>query len=265
MLKSLAMIAAVGLLLPAGQPVRPPAYPFKVGETLRYTATLGYLPVGEASMAVTGTARERGAETFVFSAAGEGGPPGLGVSYQMTSWVGTDKFTSRRFHRRITQAGRVTDQRFLIIPDSGRVRLEGSPEVWGTAAEPLDELAFLYFLRTTPLEVGRSLRLVPLLPHRLQPGARGGRSGRETLSLPGGRQVPCLALRLTARNASTEVWLSDDARRLPVQLRGQLPFGQVTLRLTADERMSRGAEEQRFGATATLFRHVCSPRRFPPV
>lgn len=228
MLKSLAMIAAVAVLLPA----RPPAYPFKVGETLRYTATLGYLPVGEASLAVTGTARERGAETFVFSAAGEGGPPGLGVSYQMTSWVGTDKFTSRRFHRRITQAGRVTDQRFLIIPDSGRVRLEGSPEVWGTTAEPLDELAFLYFLRTTPLEVGRTYAWSRYFHTGYNP-IRVEVLGRETLSLPGGRQTPCLALRLTARNASTEVWLSDDARRLPVQLRGQLPFGQVTLRLAA--------------------------------
>jgi hypothetical protein len=232
MLKSLATIALVGLLLPSGPAAHPPAYPFKVGETLRYTATLGYLPVGEASMAVTATARERGAETFVFSAAGEGGPPGLGVSYQMTSWVGTDKFTSRRFHRRITQAGRVTDQRFLIIPDSGRVRLEGSPEVWGTTAEPLDELAFLYFLRTTPLEVGRSYAWSRYFHTGYNP-VRVVVVGRETLSLPSGRQVPCLALRLTARNASTEVWLSDDARRLPVQLRGQLPFGQVTLRLTS--------------------------------
>ncbi len=231
MLKSLAMIAAVGLLTPASQPARPPAYPFKVGETLRYTATLGYLPIGEASLSVTGIARERGAETFVLAATGEGGPPGLGVSYEMTSWVGTEKFTSRRFHRRITQAGRVSDQRFIIIPDSGRVRQEGRAEVWGTAAEPLDELAFLYFLRTTPLEVGRSYAWSRYFHPGYNP-VRVEVLGRETFSLPNGRQVSCLALRLTARNATSQVWLSDDARRLPVQLRGELPFGQVTLRLS---------------------------------
>jgi hypothetical protein len=232
MLKSLVMIAAVGLLLPARPPADRPAYPFKVGETLRYTATLGYLPIGDASLAVTGTARERGAETFVLSAAGEGGPPGLGVSYQMTSWVGTEQFTSRRFHRRITQAGKVSDQRFVILPDSGRVRLEGRPEVWGTTAEPLDELAFLYFLRTTPLEIGRTYSWSRYFHTGYNP-IRVQVVGRETLSLPGGKEVPCLALRLTARTASTEVWLSDDARRLPVQMRGQLPFGQVTLRLVS--------------------------------
>ena len=62
MLKSLVMIAGVALLAPTRPPALPPAYPFKVGETLRYSASLGYLPIGEASLAVTGTARERGAE-----------------------------------------------------------------------------------------------------------------------------------------------------------------------------------------------------------
>jgi hypothetical protein len=227
MLKALALIAATGLLAPAA----PPAYPFKVGETLRYTATLGYLPIGEASLSVTGLARERGAETFVLAAAGEGGPPGLGVTYQLTSWVGTEQFTSRKFYRRITQAGRVTDEKFLIMPDSGRVRQEGRPGVWGTTAEPLDELAFLYFLRTIPLQVGRSYAWSRYFHTAYNP-VRAQVLRRESLTLPGGREVPCFVVRLTARTASSEVWLSDDAARLPVQLRGQLPFGQVTLRLT---------------------------------
>ena len=227
MIKALAVIAAAGLMLPPA----PPAYPFKVGETLRYTATLGYLPIGEASLAVTGLARERGAETFVLAANGEGGPPGLGVSYQLTSWVGTEQFTSRKFYRRITQAGRVSDERFVILPDSGRVRQEGRPEVWGTTAEPLDELAFLYFLRTIPLQVGRSYAWSRYFHTGYNP-IRAQVLRRESLSLPDGRTVPCLVIRLTARAASSEVWLSDDPNRLPVQLRGQLPFGQVTLRLT---------------------------------
>ncbi len=226
MLKALTLIAAAGLLVPAA----PPAYPFKVGETLRYTATLGYLPIGEASLSVTGLARERGAETFVLAAAGEGGPPGLGVTYQLTSWVGTEQFTSRKFYRRITQAGRVTDEKFLIMPDSGRVRQEGRPEVWGTTAEPLDELAFLYFLRTIPLQVGRSYAWSRYFYTAYNP-VRAQVLRRESLNLPDGRSVPCFVVRLSARNAASEVWLSDDAARLPVQLRGQLPFGQVTLRL----------------------------------
>ena len=37
MLRTLAIVVAAGALLPA-RPPAPPAYPFKVGETLRYTA-----------------------------------------------------------------------------------------------------------------------------------------------------------------------------------------------------------------------------------
>ena len=33
-------------------------YPFKVGETLRYEAMLGYFPVGEASVSVTRVVRD---------------------------------------------------------------------------------------------------------------------------------------------------------------------------------------------------------------
>jgi hypothetical protein len=111
------------------------------------------------------------------------------------------------------------------------VRQEGRPEVWGTTAEPLDELAFLYFLRTIPLEVGRSYAWSRYFHTAYNP-IRAQVLGRESLSLPNGRSVACFVIRLTARTAASEVWLSDDAARLPVQLRGQLPFGQVTLRLT---------------------------------
>ena len=54
-----------------------PAYPFAVGETLQYEATLGYFPIGTATAAVARTTRERGSDAFVFTAVGEGGPPGF--------------------------------------------------------------------------------------------------------------------------------------------------------------------------------------------
>jgi hypothetical protein len=54
----------------------PTPYPFAVGETLRYDAKLGYFPVGTATVSVTRLVKERGAEAFEFTAAGEGGPPG---------------------------------------------------------------------------------------------------------------------------------------------------------------------------------------------
>lgn len=236
MSKSLQLVAVIGLALPArppaGPPAGPPAYPFAVGETLRYTATLGYLPIGEALLTVDRITRERGAETFVLTMSGEGGPPGFGVSYNLTSWVGTREFTSRRFHRRINQAGRVTDQRFVIYPESSRYSEEGKPQSWLAPPEPLDELAFLYFLRSVPLRVGESYAWSRYFHTGYNP-IKAQVLRRELVRLPDGQQAPCLAVRVATRAGGSEIWLTDDARRLPVMLRGRLAFGEVTLRLRA--------------------------------
>ena len=80
-----ALIAHAALLASLG------SYPFKVGETLTYDAKLGYFPVGTATVAVSRMVRERGNEAFVFSMTGEGGPPGIRVSYELTSWVGASR------------------------------------------------------------------------------------------------------------------------------------------------------------------------------
>ena len=60
-------------------------YPFAVGETLQYEASLGYFPIGTATATVARTTRERGADAFVFAMTGEGGPPGIRVRYELTS------------------------------------------------------------------------------------------------------------------------------------------------------------------------------------
>ena len=134
-------------------------YPFAVGERLEYEAWLGYFPVGTASAVVARTTRERGTDAFVFTAVGEGGPPGLRARYEMTSWVQSSRLASLRFHRKLTQGSKVDEERFQIVPDSGRYRQEGVPQDWVAPRDALDELAYLYYLRTIPLEVGKSFTM----------------------------------------------------------------------------------------------------------
>src|SRR5687768_2356848 len=105
--------AAILLALPAV----PAAYPFEVGETLRYEATLGGIPAGAATMSVARRDRDRGDEVFVFTAAGASKSAILTGSYTMTSWVGAERFTSRRFQRRSNFRGRTTSESFRIVGD----------------------------------------------------------------------------------------------------------------------------------------------------
>ena len=76
---------------------------------------------------------------------------------------------------------------------------------------------------------------------------------RESMDLPDGSKVKCLVLHpvidtkgLFSKRSDTRIWLTDDARRLPVQIRTKFPFGTITLRLkdmvlpgTAASAMSR--------------------------
>jgi hypothetical protein len=205
-------------------------YPFSVGETLRYEAKLGYFPVGTASVTVARLVRERGAEAFEFALSGRGGPPGWRVSYDLTSHVGTARFHSLRFHRRLVQGGKVDERGYEIVPDSARYREVGVPGDWVAPSEPLDELAFLYYLRSAPLEVGRSYRLSRYFKTGYNP-VEVYVDGKESVPVPGRGSTPCLAVRVVARGSIMRVWFTDDKRRIPTQLELPLPFGSVMLTL----------------------------------
>ncbi len=210
-------------------PVAP--YPFAVGETLQYEASLGMLPVGTATASVSRMARERGSEAFVFAMTGQGGPPGIRVRYDLTSWVATKRFASLRFHRRLVQGSRVQEERYQIVPDSSRYRQEGGTQDWAAPRDAMDELAFLYYLRTVPLEVGKSYTFPRYFKTGYNP-IQVRVTGRESLTVPGGRTLPCLVVEISARNETMSVRFTDDARRLPVLLDLPLPYGSVTLQLT---------------------------------
>jgi hypothetical protein len=207
-------------------------YPFSVGETLRYEAKLGYFAVGTAAVSVTRLVKERGAEAFEFTMGGQGGPPGWRVQYDLTSRVATARFHSLRFHRRLVQGRKVEEHRYVIIPDSARYRQEGIEGDWVAPPEPLDELAFLYYLRAAPLEVGRSYTLERYFKTGYNP-VQVHVGGRESVPMPGGESVSCLAVRVISRGMIMRVWLTDDERRLPAQLEIPLPFGSVTLSLVS--------------------------------
>ena len=58
------------------------------------------------------------------------------------------------------------------------------------------------------------------------------------MELPDGTEVPCLVLHpvidtkgMFSKRSETRIWLTDDARRLPVQIRTKFHFGTITLRL----------------------------------
>ncbi len=239
--RALALVA--GCLVAAGDGVRAQAaaegpaarVPFAVGELLDYDVRFGSLKVGRGSMTVEGqeTVRGRPAWHTVFRITG--GVPLYRVNDRFESWFDTATLASLRFHQEVDEGSYERSRRFEIYPERAVFRQNGGDEQ-ASVAQPLDDGSFLYFVRTLPLEVGATYEL----PRYFKPEGNPVRIRvlrRDTVTVPAGRFAtvvlqPTFQTRgIFSQNGKAEVWLSDDARRVMVQLKSKLSFGSLNLYL----------------------------------
>ena len=234
-------MSVVALLLLVSQavlPTTPPAtYPFAVGEKLSYTAKLGMLTLGSGTLEVASVDTVRGVESFRLRFRLKGKTMFYSLDDVLESWIGTSDLNSRRFVQDFVENDKVTKRQYEIFPDSGFYREQGREATHETPADPLDDAAFFYFVRVTPLEVGKTYTYHRYFRKDKNPVTIEVLK-RERMELPDGSKVQCLVLHPTidtkglfSKRSETRIWLTDDARRLPVQIRTKFPFGTITLRL----------------------------------
>lgn len=231
------LAALTGLMTTPLATPEPAAYPFRVGERLQYSAKLGILRLGTAWMSVKGIDTVRGAESFVFEFGLDASAPFYKSRNVLQSWTGTQDLISRRFRQDLVENGKERKRYFEIYPDSLIYVQEQRPGSKESVANPLDDAAFFYFLRTIPLEVGKTYKYERYFKKELNPVTIKVVK-REKMEMPDGKEVPCIILNpvvgeegLFAPRSQAMLWLTNDERRLPVQIRAKLPFGTVTLRL----------------------------------
>jgi hypothetical protein len=232
------LLAAALLQGSAPDPPTPaPRYPWAVGETLTYSAKLGILSLGAGTLEVAGLDTVRGAESFRFRFRLQGRTIIYSLDDVLESYVGTRDLISRRFVQDFVENDKPSHRRYEIYPDSGFFRETGKPEAQPSPANPLDDAAFFYFVRVTPLEVGKKYVYNRYFRKEKNPVTIEV-TRREKMELPDGREVDCLVLHpvidtkgMFSKRSETQIWLTEDARRLPVQIRSKFPFGTITLRL----------------------------------
>ena len=238
------MIAlAVGALLQvtiATTPLPPSRLPFAVGESLEYQAS-SQLGGGSAVLRVAGidTLRDVPSWKFVFAPV-ISGLFGLYKSQsEFTSWTGVAYFISRRFLKDVNDNGKLRRDDHLIYPDSGFFRDNNYNTTVPTAKTPLDDVAFFYFIRYIPLDVGKTYVFTNYFN-----ATKGAVTiqvlRRELKELPDGSKVACLVLYpivndpphgMFLKKWNSRLWITDDARRIPVQIQAGTEFGSVTFKL----------------------------------
>lgn len=211
-------------------------HPFAVGESLSYSAKLGILRLGSATVEVAGLDTLRGDETYRFRFQLEAGNMFFRLNDVMESWTRVEDLASLRMRQDHDENGRKRLRVYEIFPDSGFYRQDDQPPE-PTVAAPLDDAAFLYFVRSIPLEVGKTYRFNRYFRREKNPMIIRVLK-REEMKLPDGSRVMCLVLNpeidekgMFSKRAEARLWLTDDARRIPVQIQSRYEFGKVTLRL----------------------------------
>jgi glycosyltransferase involved in cell wall biosynthesis len=224
-----------GVVVPPA--TRVPAVPFPVGERFSFTARYGVFSIGSAVMEVMAIDTVRAVEAVHFQFRLSGGAFGYHLDQTMESWVGRYDFLSRRYASVQDERGRHRERRFEIYPDSGFYREEGRDTTFATVLEPLDDAAFLYWVRTLPLEVGKKYEYAryfrpdrnPVIIEVL---------GRDKVNVAG-KKWRALVVRpripqargIFGEKSETRIWLSDDAQRIVLGIQSKFSFGQVTLKL----------------------------------
>ena len=231
LLVSLAVVAS-SLGTPVGGDL-----PFVVGERLEYEVRFGPIR-GEGSMEVLAEDTVRGRNALHLSFAIRGGIPLLRIDDQLDSWLEPERFISLRHHQRIREVKYKRDRTFEIFPEEGFFIAQGR-DTLPTVAEPLDDGSFLYFVRTIPLVVGETyvfdryfradrnpvtIRVLRKERIRVKTGEYDSIVIQPIIKTSG----------MFAEGGEAQLWLSDDDRRIMLQMKTKFSVGTITLELTSD-------------------------------
>jgi hypothetical protein len=205
--------------------------PFDVGEV-----TFGPVKVGSGVMTVAKIDTVRGRPAYHTQFTVKGGTFVYKVNDRYESWVDVETLASLRYHQRIDQGSYERERSYEIFPERQAYVEKGKPEQQ-SVAQPLDDGSFIYFVRTLPLEVGKTYTLDryfrpdrnPVTVHVVR---------KERVKVPAG-SFDAIVVRPTIKTTGifseggkAELWLADDSTRMLLQMKSRLPVGSLNLFLT---------------------------------
>jgi Protein of unknown function (DUF3108) len=232
-------LVVAAALAPAAGPAQPVGgLPFSPGEACVYRGSTALGRIGTGTMAVDAEAVDgRSMYLLRFDFRGRIGP--AGVEDRTRSWFDPASMASVRYTRR--ERSPIGSSTQDVRMDTGARRWE-SPDGQGGAmptSAPLDELSFLYFIRTLPLKDGDVYNLARHYETARNPVVVRV-VGRGTIRVPAGtfRTVEVeMRVKDPARyrgDGVIQLHLTDDARHVLVRMESSIPrAGRMVLSLQA--------------------------------
>ncbi len=212
--------------------------PLFLGETLSYAMTI----LGVAGGEMTLTARKaelEGRPTYRFEMSAVSNAflsKFFVVRDSIVSWIDPKSFRSLRFEKHTVEGKRVKDELTEFDYEKRVVRYED--KIFPLDDAMFDSLSSVYYVRTLPLEGDKPIEFQVFSgePRALVVELKG----RETVTVPAGSfQTIRVEPRSTGAGLMGKnlvLWLTDDVRKIPVQLRSKLKVGTLVGKLKSIER-----------------------------
>ena len=228
--------AAVGIKAPK---TGPPEVPWKIGEYFQFSIDWNGLNGGSSLMQVQNYIRVDGRRCYRIVTKAESNSfvsKFYKVRDRAESAVDAESLYSLRFIKRLREGGykKDIDVRFdqaknLANYDNGKT-LEVAPRVH-------DVLSAFYYIRTQPLPDGAVI-VIPTHDNEKSYEMEVEVLKRERVEVPAGT-FSCVVVEPKLKSegifkskGSMQVWLTDDEKRMPIQVRSKVPVGSISVRLT---------------------------------
>jgi hypothetical protein len=219
------------------------AVPFGPGEKTVYNVKYGIAgTVGEASLAVPQLAEIRGQPVYLIDFRMQASAlfGALKVNDHFQSWFDVRRLHSHRYHQDVSEVNykRVRTVDFFTDRGVWEQKQQGKATITGELPTdlPLDDIAFLYFVRTVPLEVGKTYTFRRYWKEEGNPVTLKVLR-RERVKVEAGEfdtivvQPIIQTDGMFSEGGQAEVYFSDDGHRLVVQLKTKFGPASVDLQL----------------------------------
>jgi hypothetical protein len=217
----------------------------RVGEKLTFSVRWKFIRAGQATLEIVGIEEVDGYQCYhVVSRAKSNSffDRIYKVRDTVESWMDVDFLYSRRFAKRLREGGYRKNQH-ITMDQENRLATYQNGQVFEFAAGAHDVLSAFYYVRTLNLEPGEEFWLeshadrknypLKIIVHR-----------RERIEVPAGT-FDCIVVEpmlrtpaLFKHKGKLTIWLTDDDRRMPVQMNSKISVGSISVVMTEYERPS---------------------------
>jgi uncharacterized protein DUF3108 len=213
---------------------RAQALPFGPGESLRFSIEYGVIKAGTAWLEVGPMEVYKGRPCYHLISRAESNSfmsKIYKVRDRIDSLIDAEGLYSWRYRKRQREGGYERDYDILYEPSTGNARYADGPS-FDARPYAKDGLAAFYYVRHMPLEVGQDIQIAHHSDRR---------SGdilvkvhrKESVTVPAG-SFECYVIEpvmedggLFKSSGRLQIWVTADARRMPVLMKSKIPVGSI--------------------------------------